>query len=491
MNPPPAERSQETLVAGGTSPASTPARETTAEARPLEYAADDRRGRWTVGTLTYSTAGIVVLFAWLLCGDFAWQMKERAIVPVAQLAMRALHASDFLVGLIVVSLPSALSTALGPVVATWSDRHRGRWGRRIPYLLIPAPIVVVSIGALAFSPQMGQALHDALGPARSPGVVRCSLFVFGVFWTLAEVAAITAEYLFYALINDVVPKLLVGRFFGLFRAVSLLAGIIFNLRVIGYAETHTGLVFLGMAVLYGIGFTLMCVMVKEGEYPPPDEPLDRWRERGGVFAAIEAYVRESFARPHYLWIYAAVMLGLISFGPVNSFSVFYAKSIGLGVVGYGEYLALTYFISMILAYPLGALADRLHPLRVGIAVMAIYAAVTLWGGIFATTPTTFAIAFVGHGVASGAFYTVHVPIFQRLFPRAKFGLHFSAANLVRGLGFVIVPAVVGRLLDKTGHVYRYTFTASGLVAVAAFVVLLLFHRRFMLMGGPKGYVAPE
>ena len=489
MTAPPESSQKDSLNVS--TPPPPPADSASGDPLPLEYAQAGQPKRWTVGTLTYTTAGVIVLFAWLLCGDFAWQMKERAIVPVAQLAMRALHASDFLVGLIVVSLPAALSTALGPIVATWSDRHRGRWGRRIPYLLVPTPIVVVSIGALAFAPQMGQALHDALGPARSPGVVRCSLFVFGVFWTLAEVSAITAEYLFYALINDVVPKQLVGRFFGLFRAVSLLAGILFNLRVIGYAETHTGLVFLGMAGLYAVGFTLMCFMVKEGDYPPPDDSLDGFRGRGGVFAAVAAYIRESFARPHYLWIYTAVMLGLIAFGPVNSFSVFYAKSIGLGVAGFGKYLALTYLISMILAYPLGALADRLHPLRVGIAVMGVYAVVALWGGIYATTPATFAVAFVAHGVASGAFYTVQVPIFQRLFPRAKFGLHFSAANLVRGLGFVIVPAYVGRILDASGHVYRHTFTASGIVAVAAFVALLLFHRRFMRMGGPKGYIAPE
>jgi hypothetical protein len=39
---------------------------------------------------------------------------------------------------------------------------------------------------------------------------------------------VIANAVFGGLINDVVPPALIGRFFGLFRAVSLLAGIIFN-----------------------------------------------------------------------------------------------------------------------------------------------------------------------------------------------------------------------------------------------------------------------
>jgi MFS family permease len=250
------------------------------------------------------------------------------------------------------------------------------------------------------------------------------------------------------------------------------------------------LVFLGLAALYGVGFTLMCLMVMEGDYPPPP-PDELARSRRDVVAAVIAYCRQSFANPHYLWIYFSTMFAAVSFGAVNSFSVFYAKSIGLGLFRYGEYQALTYFISLVLAYPLGALADRVHPLRVGIAVMLVYAAVTLWGGMFATTPQTFAVGFIAHGVASGAFYTVQIPIFQRLLPHATFGQHFAAATLIERLGFVILPPTVGAVLDATGNDYRITFTSAGLLAVAAFATLLVVHRRFARLGGSRGYIAPE
>ena len=33
------------------------------------------KNKWSVGTLTYTAAGLAVLFALLLWGDFAWSMK--------------------------------------------------------------------------------------------------------------------------------------------------------------------------------------------------------------------------------------------------------------------------------------------------------------------------------------------------------------------------------------------------------------------------------
>ena len=72
--------------------------------------------RWKAGTLTYSIGGLVVLFCWLLMGDFAWAMKERSVYTVVQLLFKKFGTSDTLNSLFMGSLPSAISLFLGPVI---------------------------------------------------------------------------------------------------------------------------------------------------------------------------------------------------------------------------------------------------------------------------------------------------------------------------------------------------------------------------------------
>lgn len=44
--------------------------------------------RYAVGTLSYTLGGLIVLFCWLLWGDFAWSLKDRAVGPVATLMVK-------------------------------------------------------------------------------------------------------------------------------------------------------------------------------------------------------------------------------------------------------------------------------------------------------------------------------------------------------------------------------------------------------------------
>ena len=115
---------------------------------------------WKVGSLTYTTTGLTILFCWLLWGDFAFALQERSVGSVIQLLFKKFQASDTLMGLLIGSLPPGLGMILSPIVGYKSDRHRGRWGRRIPFLLLPTPVIVLSIIALALSPNAGN-------PARS------------------------------------------------------------------------------------------------------------------------------------------------------------------------------------------------------------------------------------------------------------------------------------------------------------------------------------
>ena len=445
------------------------------------------RKLWHAGTLTYTTGGLVALFCWLLWGDFAWSMKERSIFPVVQLLLRQFEASDLLAGLLLGAVPQAMALLIGPIISYRSDRHRGRWGRRIPFLLIPTPIAVVSMVGLAFSPALGHSLHHALG-GHSPGANHITLLFFGTFWVLFEFATITANAILYALINDVVPHAVIGRFYGLFRALSLIAGMVFNYWLFGKAETHFVAIFIGIALLYGFGFTAMCLKVKEGSYPPP--PLPGPEERHGFFVATKTYFQECFSRPYYLWFFVSQALTWMAMTGVNLFNVYFAKSLGMSMDTFGKCLALTYLISLGLSYFLGAVADRFHPLRVGLMVLGVCAVGLLWGGLFATTPARFAIALVGFGVLSGTWMTITASLPQRLLPTARFAQFNSALGILVSLGTMVTGPVLGAFLDRTGHDYRHTYFAGFGLLVLALLAGLIVYRKFKLLGGPQNYVAP-
>lgn len=444
--------------------------------------------QWKAGTLVYSGAGLFVLFCWLLWGDFAWQMKERAAVPVAQLMLRQLEASDFIVGLLVGSIPAAIGFIITPVISVASDRHRGRRGRRIPYLLIPTPFIALGMAGMAFTPQLGAWLHGSLGE-NAPSLIVSRLIVFSFFWGIFEIFSTIANAVFGGLINDVVPAAWIGRFFGLFRAVSLMAGIVFNYWLIGHAEEHFTAIFIGLGLLYGIGFALMCLNVREGDYaPPPVTPPARLRER--IFGPVKSYARECFANPFYLWAFAAITFGGQAQGPVNAFSVYYAKSLGMPMKDYGILIVITYSVSLVLSFLLGWLADKFHPLRLGMIAVGLYAVVLLTGGFIATDTRSFSIIFVAHGILNGIFITGTASLAQRLFPQEKFAQFASAAGLAGAVVHMVFPPAVGYLLDSSGHVYRYTFIISGAMSLFGLVCFIEVYRRFRLLGGVAGYRPP-
>lgn len=440
---------------------------------------------WKVGTLTYTSAGIGVLFFWLLWGDFAWSMKERSVYSVAQLMLKSFGSSDLLLGILMGSLPNGIGMILGPIISYRSDRHRGRWGRRVPYLFLTTLIAAPAMLGLAATPWLGGMLQRHFFP--NADLSTCVLIFFGVFWVTFEIGTVAANAIFVALINDVVPREFLGRFFGLFRALSLLAGIVFNYWLLERAGHHYIWLFVGMAALYGIGFLMMCLKVREGEYPPPVDPP----HGHGFTDAVKLYFRECFANSYYRWVIGAYTLGFMAGIPVNTFSLFYAQSLKLSMADYGASLAITFLVSFCLAYFLGMLADRFHPLRMGIVMIGAYAVTMAVGGALVVGPSSFVVVFVVHGVITGAFYTVTASYGQRLFPQARFAQFNSAMALMTALGGMILPPLIGRYLDVCGHVYRYTFFMGAVIAGMATIASLILYRRFVALGGTKAYEAPE
>lgn len=448
--------------------------------------ADDLHGksRWSVGSLTYTGAGLIVLFLLLLLGDLGWMMRERSIVPLGQLLLKKFQTSDLMISLLFGSIPAGLTIVIWPIVSVWSDRTRSRWGRRVPFLFWPTPVVTGAMVGLAYSPQIGawlQKLFHGTGTV-NPWVIG----VFAVFWVIYEVFALVINNIFIALVNDTVPRRIINRFFAMFRMVSLGAGVYFNYSLITKADTHSTVLFLSIAAVYLASFMVMCAFVQEGSYPPPP-PV----ERSGVFTKIRLYLRECCQDPFYRTVFVTMAIVNLTFQPVNIFSIFAAKSYGIDTGAYGNACALSYIIGFFIAFPIGWLTDRFHPMRTGLVLLALYGFCMVAAYWIVRGPETFLVMFVVHGVAATTYNTAVSGLLPMLFPREQFSQFFSAANILSNILVMIASPVLGQLMDVTNHNYRLMFLLAGLIAFSGCACWLLLNRGFARNGGVKSYQPPE
>lgn len=400
--------------------------------------------------------------------------------------LKKFDVSDFLFGIIMISFPNFTNIFLCPIVSYRSDRHRGRFGRRIPYLLLTTPFIVIGLAGLGFTPLLARLIRQAVG-AEHISYNLTALLVFCFFWIILDFGTTLAGAIFNALATDVVPTEFLGRFFAMFRAVSLGCAFLFNYFVMGYAETHALVIFLGLAALYGIGLFSICLKVREGEYPPPEE------ETSGpptVKGAVRTYFRECFSLPYYRWVIMASVVSGFSVVPFNIYGIFYAKSLNMDMDFYGKVSSLICLVSFVLSFFLGWFSDRFHPIRTGMVSMALQTVILFIGGRIATTESVFAWLFLVQGISIMSYNTLMASYAPRLFPREYFAQFNSAMMLINALASVIGAPLVGKFLDLTGNHYPHLFTIGGVIGLCGLGCFVMVYRGYQRYGGDSGYIAP-
>src|SRR5689334_564425 len=84
---------------------------------------------------------LLPLYAFLLAGDLAWSLKERAVQELVKAQLREFSRDPVLLNILFGVLPALIALFAAPAVGAWSDRTRSRFGRRIPFLLVLTPLL--------------------------------------------------------------------------------------------------------------------------------------------------------------------------------------------------------------------------------------------------------------------------------------------------------------------------------------------------------------
>jgi hypothetical protein len=423
------------------------------------------KSAYAVGTLRYTGAGLAIVVFWLLFGEFAIAFRDRSAIPGVMELLRQHHASDTTIAVLVSALPALLGCVLVPIVGFRSDRFRSRWGRRLPFLMGITPVAALVLVALGQCTAIGRVTDRLLG-SMSPGADTCVLAWFCLFWTAFEGLALVTVALYGGLVNDIVPRPVLGRFYGAFRVVSLVAGILFNLWVFRLTEHHLREVFLGIGLFFGAACMLMCVRLKEGEYGPASmegQGAASWRSMG------RTYWRECFSDRYFLLVFLALTASELTFMPFNTFSQLYADSLGMDKAQLGTLLATSYALSIVLSSVIGWMVDRYSAASVTVWTMGLYVCVAGGGFLAVHDLASFSVVYVLHVVVAGTYYTAAASLPMVWFPRARFLQFDGAKRVLFSTSNIALSFLLGPMLDSTRHDYGLTLLAGGLLAGASVV----------------------
>ena len=280
-----------------------------------------------VGTLSYTLPGLLFLMAWLLWGDFSINLMENVVPSVLPLKLRELQAPNWLIAFFLTAIPSILNATVCPIVSFWSDRHRGPLGRRIPFILYTIPFLCLSLILIGLVPSFVAFLHRS-GISFDKNFL--ALVLIGIFTIAFQFFNMFVSSVYYYLFNDVVPHKFLGRFLAAFRCVAVLAGAAFYYVIFPKAETHFTEIFVGAAVLYGVVFTIMCLKVKEGKYPPPSA-----KGNDSKWESTKTFFKESYSHGFY-WLFYLFAAFWATSTTINVFTIFFVRSVGISLEQFGS-----------------------------------------------------------------------------------------------------------------------------------------------------------
>lgn len=436
------------------------------------------------GTLTYSKKGLVMLFGWLLWGDFCFTLMETVVPSIIPLKLQSLGASSSFIALMMSALPGVFNTTICPWVSFKSDRHRGRLGRRMPFMIYTIPFVFISLIFIGFSEDIGGWLHSMFLSESTITRTMAIIGVLGLFIGMFELFNMFVSSVYFYLFNDVVPKQFIGTFLSWFRLVGVLTSAGYQYFLFKFALSHMTEIYVGAAFLYLIGFGAMCFMVKEGKYPPPDDE----GQKPSLLRDIKLFAKHCYSIPYYWDIFLHTTFNAVS-GSIMIFGVFFLQSMGLdlGVIGkLGAFQSILIAVCLVFA---GILVDRFNPVRTEAHLLAFNLSgpffSCVWLFAVAPDPSTFFWVFISMNafgsILSSMTQAAAMPRLMMMFPGEMYGQFNGAQALIRSAGVMVGGFMAGVYLDFVKRffapddltVYRFIYLWVAVFTLLAYV----FHYR--------------
>jgi len=358
-----------------------------------------------------------------------------AYVPIF---LREYKLSLALVGAIM-TFDNIAGVSIQPYVGFLSDRTRTRFGRRMPYLMIGAPIA---------------ALFFALIP-----VLHLSIPIFPLLMAVIIIMNI-AMAIFrtptVALMPDITPSALRSKANGI---INLMGGLGTTLAFLGGAllyRANRGLPFYVGAGLMLVAIAIVLLVIREpGDYEEQEEG------RPGILSTILEIVRSK--EKSALFILLAIFTWFIGYNAVETFWTTYGKE-SLGIPESTAAAMLTYVSAAFLVFslPAGFIATRFGRRRTILTGLVLLMSFIL-GGFFITNRLYLTAMLIVAGIAWALININSFPMVSDIAPAGKIGSYTGLYYFASMSAAIIAPPIVGRLMDLLGHRILFLFSSAAIL----------------------------
>ena len=384
------------------------------------------------------------------------------------------------VGIILV-LDNIIAFILAPIIGAWSDGYRGKFGRRMPFVVATVPLAAIALAVVPFIykgiPEGSSGNLVMLMPLFLPFLLMLALVLIPL-----GVARTPIDALLYDLAQS--KDRTKARSLGIILAtvlsigLSILGAVLYEINVVLPYLLSLVVTF----ILIAIG--IFAIKERKGKEISEEERSGNEQNETGLkrtLSVVRGFPKEN--KRSILFMVVNIFFGMFGFSLIQAFMSSYSMT----ALGFEESKAgLPFMIAgatvMIVAFPAALLANKIGRRLTMMIGCAGWVVVTLV--IFLTHSTTLFIPLM---VLTAAFYSLwFVNSFVMLIDAAPddktIGTMTALTGMANMAGMSVGPAITGILIEAAGYDYGMIFLMQAVVSALAFLALIPVKKGEMRQG---------
>ena len=356
------------------------------------------------------------------------------------------------------TLDNIAALFIQPPVGAWSDRLRTPIGRRMPFILIGAPIGAIAFGLIPLA-------------AVLPLFVACTstLLLSMAFWRTPVVA----------LMPDITPSRYRSQANGIINLMGGIGTIIASLAGSTLYEINIAFPFWMGSVLVILASVLVVIFIKE------PKQFEEGEKQPNMFQSLQEVMQDKDKSG--IRILLAIFFWFLSYTGIEAFLTLYAtRHLGIPAGDAGRltgHMGILFVLFAIVAGILGSRIGRRVTISIGIILMAILIAlIALLPSAFLITTLTklpllgtirvLNIFLMGAGVAWSLININSLPMVVDLTTLARVGTFTGLYYLFSTLSAIVGPNLYGWVVQLSGGNYNTMMFTSPLFLIVALVLIL-------------------